>query len=167
MNNRGNKVVRDIAKTEDSRNSNQMKQSITVFIVDDHPLIRFGLRLSLGQIEGIEVVGEAIDGYSAIDKIQQTLPDVALVDVDMPGLSGTSAIRVLRKSLPHMKIIVLSTYHDENYIRDSMGAGADAYVLKNINVDGLANIIKSFAEDTPIFSPYMIRRITQHVKSYT
>lgn len=134
------------------------KKITTVFIADDHPLIRFGLRLSLGQIEGIRIIGEAIDGYSAIEKIRQTPPDVALLDVDMPGLSGTGAIRILRKSLSAMKIIVLSTYHNEHYIRETMEAGADGYVLKNIDVDGLAAIIKSFANGTSIFSPYMIRR---------
>jgi DNA-binding NarL/FixJ family response regulator len=140
-----------------------MKKKITtVFIADDHPLIRFGLRLSLDQIDGIQIIGEAIDGYSAIDKIRQFPPDVALVDVDMPGLSGTSAIRILRKSLSDMKIIVLSTYHDENYIRETMEAGADGYVLKNIDVDGLADIIKSFAEGAKIISPYMIRRREEH-----
>jgi DNA-binding NarL/FixJ family response regulator len=147
------------AETESNRNASQMENKITtVFIADDHPLIRLGLRLSLGQIEGIRIIGEAIDGYSAIDKIRQEPPDVALVDVDMPGLSGTSAIRVLRKTLPHMKIIVLSTYHNENYIRETMEAGADGYVLKNIDVDGLADIIKSFVNGTTIFSPYMISR---------
>jgi DNA-binding NarL/FixJ family response regulator len=144
----------------------QMKKKITtVFIADDHPLIRLGLRLSLGQIEGIQIVGEAIDGYSAIDKIRQAPPDVALVDVDMPGLSGTSAIRVLRKTLPHMKIIVLSTYHNEDYIRETMEAGADGYVLKNIDVDGLADIIKSFVDGTIIFSPYMISRRDEQAAS--
>jgi DNA-binding NarL/FixJ family response regulator len=134
------------------------KKTTTVFIADDHPLIRLGLRLSLGQIEGIQIIGEAIDGYSAIEKIRETPPDVALVDVDMPGLSGTSAIRVLRKSMSDMIIIVLSTYHNEDYIRETMEAGADGYVLKNIDVDGLAAIIKAFIEGTAIFSPYMIKR---------
>jgi DNA-binding NarL/FixJ family response regulator len=147
------------AETESNHNASPMKKKvITVFIADDHPLIRLGLRLSLGQIEGIQIIDEAIDGYSAIDKIRQAPPDVALMDVDMPGLSGTSAIRVLRKSLPDMKIIVLSTYHNENYIRETMEAGADGYVLKNIDVDGLADIIKSFVDGTTIFSPYMISR---------
>jgi DNA-binding NarL/FixJ family response regulator len=147
------------AETVGNRIPSPMEKKITtVFIADDHPLIRLGLRLSLGQIEGIRIIGEAIDGYSAIDKIRQAPPDVALVDVDMPGLSGTGAIRVLRKTLPDMKIIVLSTYHNENYIRETMEAGADGYVLKNIDVDTLADIIKSFVAGTTIFSPYMINR---------
>lgn len=130
----------------------------TVFIADDHPLIRFGLRLSLEQLEGITVIGEAIDGYSAIEKILKCPPDVALVDVDMPGLSGTGAIRILRKSLPHLGIIVLSTYHNDEYIRETMDAGADCYVLKNVAMDELAAIIKSYTQKTPLVSPYLIER---------
>lgn len=132
------------------------KGDTTVFIADDHPLIRFGLRLSLEAVDGIRVIGEAIDGYSAVEKILDTLPDVALVDVDMPGLSGTGAIRVLRRSLPKLKIIVLSTYHNDDYIRETMAAGADGYVLKNVNVDELARIIKSYAARTSISSPFLI-----------
>lgn len=134
------------------------KGDTTVFIADDHPLIRFGLRLSLEDVGGIRVIGEAIDGYNAIERILENPPDVALVDVDMPGLSGTGAIRVLRKALPKLRIIVLSTYHSDEYIRETMDAGADGYVLKNVTVDELAGIIKSYAENTPLVSPYLIRR---------
>jgi DNA-binding NarL/FixJ family response regulator len=139
------------------------KGDITVFIADDHPLIRFGLRLSLEDTDGIRVIGEAIDGYSAIEKILKTPPDVALIDVDMPGLSGTGAIRVLRRSLPMLRIVVLSTYHHDEYIRETMDAGADGYVLKNVNVDELARIIKSYSASTSIASPYLINQGTKPV----
>jgi DNA-binding NarL/FixJ family response regulator len=146
------------------RNTHSHKKGdTTVFIADDHPLIRFGLRLSLEDTDGIRVIGEAIDGYSAIEKILKTPPDVALVDVDMPGLSGTGAIRVLRRSLPMLRIIVLSTYHHDEYIRETMDAGADGYVLKNVNVDELARIIKSYAARTSIASPCLINRGTKPV----
>ncbi|MDD2335930.1 MAG: response regulator transcription factor [Geobacteraceae bacterium] len=120
------------------------KRETTVFIADDHPLIRLGLRLSLEQVDGIKVIGEAIDGYSAVEKILVFLPDVALLDVEMPGLSGTAAIRALRKLLPKLRIIVLSTYHNDHYIRETMDAGADGYVLKNIKIDDLARTIQSY-----------------------
>ena len=118
--------------------------TIRIFLADDHPLLRTGLRLSLDQQEGVELIGEAEDGFSAVEKIQANPPDVSLIDVDMPGLSGIEAIRVLRKSLPQMKIIVLSTYSDDTYIRESMEAGADGYVLKCVGINELVKIIKSF-----------------------
>ncbi len=132
------------------------KISIRVFLADDHPLMRLGLRLSLEQIEGIEVIGEASDGFSAVEKIQDDPPDVSLLDVDMPGLSGVGAIRVLRKSFPEMKILVLSSYSDESYITDAMQAGANGYVLKGIGSEELAKLIKSFGSGKTVVSPYLV-----------
>src|SRR5208282_144651 len=92
---------------------------VKVFIADDHPLIRMGLSMALNAKDNIEVIGDADNGFDAIEKIKQLIPDVALLDIDMPGLSGTAAVRVLRRIFPDMKILVLSTYNDEHYIKDS------------------------------------------------
>ena len=127
-----------------------------IFLADDHPLLRTGLRLSLSQEKGIEIIGEASDGFSAVEKIQADPPDVALIDVDMPGMSGIGAIRILCKAIPEMKILVLSTYNDEKYIRDAMQAGADGYVLKSVGISELVKIIKCFSEGQPIVSPYLV-----------
>lgn len=127
-----------------------------VFIADDHPLFRCGLRLSLNQKENIKVVGEAEDGFGAVEKIMSNRPDIALIDVDMPGLSGIGAIRMLRKAIPELKILVLSAYDDEKYVLDSMTAGADGYVLKSIDVGPLIEIIELFCEGRPVFSPYLL-----------
>ena len=127
-----------------------------VFIADDHPLFRCGLRLSLNQKENIEVVGEAENGFKAVEKILSGHPDIALIDVDMPGLSGIGAIRILRKEIPALKILVLSAHDDDHYVRDSMSAGADGYVLKSIDVDTLIQIIELFCKGEPVFSPYLL-----------
>ena len=132
------------------------ERTLRVFLADDHPLMRVGLRLSLGQLAGIEIVGEASDGFSAVERIRATLPDVALIDVDMPGLSGIGAIRILRKALPDMIAIVLSTYNDDDYIRQSLNAGAHGYVLKAVSSDELVNIIKDFAAGVTPVSPYLV-----------
>ncbi len=127
-----------------------------VFLADDHPLLRIGLRFSLDRQENIEVIGEAGDGFSAVAKIQIDPPDVSLIDVDMPGLSGIRTIRVLRKSIPQMKILVLSTHNDETYIKDAMKAGADGYVLKSVEVQELVRIMESFCEGKSVLSPYLV-----------
>lgn len=127
-----------------------------IFLADDHPLLRTGLRLSLSQEKDIEIIGEASDGFSAVEKIQADPPDVSLIDVDMPGMSGIGAIRILCKAIPDMKILVLSTYNDEKYIRDAMQAGADGYVLKSVGISELVRIIKHFNEGRPIVSPYLV-----------
>lgn len=132
------------------------KESIQVFLADDHPLLRTGLRLSLSHKEDIEFIGEAEDGYSAVEKIQAYQPDVSLIDVDMPRLSGIGVIRILRKSFPQMKFIVLSTYNDENYIQKAMEAGADGYVLKCVGINELVKIIKSIWFEKPVISPFLV-----------
>ena len=132
------------------------KESIRIFLADDHPLLRTGLRLSLDHKEDIELIGEAEDGYSAIEKIQACRPDVSLIDVDMPRLSGIGVIRILRKSFPQMKLIVLSTYNDENYIQKAMEAGADGYVLKCVGINELVKIIKSIWFEKPVISPFLV-----------
>ena len=127
-----------------------------VFIADDHPLFRCGLRLSLNQKENIEVVGEAENGFKAVEKILSDRADIALIDIDMPGLSGIGAIRMLRKEMPELKILVLSAHDDDHYIHDSMSAGADGYLLKSIDVDDLVDIIALFCKGEPVFSPYLL-----------
>jgi len=129
---------------------------IKVFLADDHPLLRAGLRISLGQRNDMELIGEAGDGFSAVEKIRVNPPDVSLIDVDMPGLSGIGVIRILRKSIPEMKILVLSTYNDDNYIKSAMAAGADGYVLKSVGIEELEKIIKSFHAGKPEISPYLV-----------
>lgn len=140
--------------------SQRENQPIKVFIADDHPLLRIGLRLAFETIETIVIVGESDNGFETIEKIQQTVPDVALIDIDMPGLSGIPAIRVLRKAFPDMKLLALSTYNDTNYIKNAMKAGADGYVLKTIDIDGLARLITAFHAGQPVVSPYLVNLAT-------
>jgi DNA-binding NarL/FixJ family response regulator len=132
------------------------KKTVKIFLADDHPLLRMGLSLSFNAKDNIKVVGEADNGFDAIDKIKQLVPDVVLMDIDMPGLSGTAAIRVLRKIFPDMKILALSTYNDKNFIMESMSAGANGYILKTVDIDNLARIIIAFDEGEEIISPYLL-----------
>ncbi|HTP64043.1 MAG TPA: response regulator transcription factor [Geobacteraceae bacterium] len=133
-----------------------LQNKVRIFLADDHPLLRMGLRLAFEAKENIEVVGESDNGFDAIDCIKKLVPDVALMDIDMPGLSGTAAIRMLRKIFPDMKILALSTYNDRNYVMESMGAGADGYLLKTVDMDNLTEIIVAFHEGKEIISPYLL-----------
>lgn len=131
-------------------------QSITVFIADDHPILRIGLSMYLESKQNIKIIGEADNGFDAVNAINQNPPDVVLMDVDMPGLSGIEAIRVLRKTLPDMKIIVLSTYTKKEYIQEAMMEGANGYVAKNTKIDELIKIIEDFAAGRESHSPYLL-----------
>jgi DNA-binding NarL/FixJ family response regulator len=129
---------------------------MNIFLADDHPLFRIGLRIALDQEEEMKVIGEASDGFSAVEKIQSNPPDLSLIDVDMPGISGIRAIRILRKAMPEMKILVLSTYDDEKYIHEAMLAGADGYLLKCVEVADLVKVIRSVCEGRQIVSPFLV-----------
>jgi len=129
---------------------------IRIFLADDHPLLRTGLKFSFDQSEHIELIGEASDGYSAVEKIQIDPPDVVLLDVDMPGLTGIGVIHLLRRLYPQMKILMLSNYNDDNYIKAAMEAGADGYVLKCVEINELIKIIRSIWEEKPLLSPYLV-----------
>ncbi|MGA2403339.1 MAG: response regulator transcription factor [Syntrophobacteraceae bacterium] len=129
---------------------------MNIFLADDHPLFRMGLRIALDQEDEMKVIGEASDGFSAVEKIQNNPPDLSLIDVDMPGISGIRAIRILRKAMPEMKILVLSTYDDERYINEAMSAGADGYLLKCVEIADLVKVIRSVHEGKKIVSPFLI-----------
>lgn len=127
-----------------------------VFLADDHPLLRTGLRISLSQHADIDFIGEANDGFKAVEKIKANPPDVALIDVDMPGLSGMAAIRLLRKHYPDMKLLILSSYSDRHYVEEAMQAGANGYILKSIDINELVDVIRAFARNEQVMSPYLM-----------
>jgi DNA-binding NarL/FixJ family response regulator len=137
---------------------------VNIFLADDHPLFRMGLRIALDQEDEMKVIGEASDGFSAVEKIRSNPPDLSLIDVDMPGISGIRAIRILRKALPEMKILVLSTYDDEKYVHEAMLAGADGYLLKCVEVPELVAVIRSVCEGKQVVSPFLVNLA---IESYT
>lgn len=102
------------------------ERPIRVVIVDDHPILRIGLSMYLERNPRIRIVGEADNGFDAVRLISEELPDVVLMDIDMPGLSGIEATRLLRKGLPELIVIVLSTYTKKEYIQEAMAEGATA-----------------------------------------
>jgi DNA-binding NarL/FixJ family response regulator len=129
---------------------------IKVFLADDHPLFRSGLKYSLGNQDDFVIMGEASDGYTAVEKINEDKPDIALLDLDMPGLSGIAAIRLVKKRMPDLIMLILSTYSDEKHVREAMGAGADGYLLKNIPLTELQSVIRQFIKKEPCYSPYLV-----------
>ncbi len=107
-----------------------MDPTVRVLIVDDHAVVRTGIRLLLDQEEGIEAVGEASSGRDAIFEARSLKPDVILMDVVMPGGSGLDVIPTLLKEQPETKVLVLSMQDDPRYVREAFAAGATGYVLK-------------------------------------
>jgi len=141
-------------------------KNIKIFLADDHPLIRTGLRHSLSVRDGFDVVGEASDGYSAIEKISRLRPDIALIDMDMPGLTGNDVIRFFKKNMSELKLLILSTYSDKKFISEAMRAGADGYILKNVPIDELEKILRELCDGKSCFSPYLINLTTEDEQEY-
>ncbi len=115
---------------------------IRVLVVDDHRLVREGLTSLLRLQPGIEVCGEASDGDEALSKAKSLKPDVILMDIRMPGMSGIAAARLIKKDLPDVKIIMLTMMDQEGYVYESVKAGATGYLLKDVSLEELVGSIR-------------------------
>lgn len=115
---------------------------VRVMIVDDHEIVREGVRASLSRAPGIDVVGEASTGREALRRVRQTLPDIALIDLRLPDMRGEDLTRELSRDFPGTKVIILSTYLSEETVRGALQAGAAAYVTKSAGLPELMAAIE-------------------------
>jgi two-component system response regulator NreC len=104
--------------------------AISILIADDHGLIRVGLRALLQEVDEIAVVGEAEDGYTALQRISELKPNIVLLDISLPGLSGIEVARQVRELSPMTRVLMLTVHEDEGMLRESIRAGAHGYILK-------------------------------------
>ena len=118
---------------------------IEVVLVEDYKLTRVGLRMALNEFDDIEVVGEAEDAEKGIELIKELKPDVVLMDLGLPGMSGLEATRKLQDIVPESKIIILTSHGQEEEVLAALGIGAKAYCLKDISPETLALVIKNVA----------------------
>ena len=120
---------------------------IRVLLADDHEIVRAGLRLLIEGQDDMEVVGEAATGEEAINSVRALRPNVAVVDLTMPGIGGLGAIRTLRREGGPTKVVVLTRHEDDAYVRELMAAGTTAYVLKHSGSAQLLNAIRAAARN--------------------
>ncbi len=118
----------------------------TVLIVEDHPLTRQSLSFGLRKVPNLTVVGELTNGQEAVDKVKKLKPDVILMDLVMPVLSGIKATKFIKQHHPDCKVIILSSHDDKNKVFSAFRSGADAYCLKDIDLNKLSQIISMVAE---------------------
>ncbi len=135
---------------------------IRVVVADDHPVVRQGLCTMLEIEEDICVVGRAGDGAEAIELTRTTKPDIVLMDVQMPGIDGIEALRRIRAEDPDARVIVLTTYRNEDYIFPSLEAGARGYLLKDTSREELAQAIRAVAAGESLLDPEIARRAAQN-----
>ena len=128
-------------------------KKIKVLIVDDHTLVRAGIRSLLTLVEDIEVVGEASDGKEALVKVRQLMPDVVLMDLAMPIMGGLEATRRIRREFPEVKVLALTQYDDSEYVIPIIDAGARGFVTKMAAFSELASAIQAAYRGDSFLSP--------------
>lgn len=134
---------------------------IRVVLVDDHALVRSGMRALVEQMHGIDVVGEATDGREALGLVERLRPHVVLMDITMPELNGLEAAERLRREHPEVRIVLLSMHADEAYVARAVAVGAHGYVLKSADAAELELAIRSAARGQAYLSPAIARTVTQ------
>jgi DNA-binding NarL/FixJ family response regulator len=132
---------------------------IRVLVVDDHAVVREGLRTFLGLQDGIEVVGEAGDGESAVRAAEALRPDVVLMDLVMPGLGGVGAMRELRRRLPGCRVIVLTSYAQDDRLLPAIRAGAAGYLLKDAEPREIARAVRAAHAGEALLDPSVAARV--------
>jgi DNA-binding NarL/FixJ family response regulator len=138
-----------------------MKKKCRIVIAEDHTILREGLCALLNAHEEFEVIGEAKDGLEAISCVERLQPDLLLVDLSMPKMSGISAISQIRKQFSEIKIIVLTVHDTEEYLRAALNAGANGYILKDASHNELVVAIKNVLDGKPFLSPGVSESVIQ------
>lgn len=139
--------------------------SIKVLIADDHVFYREGVRALLGNVQEIEVVGEASNGEEAIANTRELQPDVILMDLKMPGMNGIDATRRIHESHPGTGVLVITMFDDDDSVFAAMRAGARGYLLKDADKDEVVRAIVAVHRGEAIFSPAIAQRMMQYFSS--
>ncbi len=141
-----------------------MADKISIMITDDHALVRQGIRAFLELQPDLAVIGEADSGEAAVRKAAELVPDIMLMDLVMPGIGGVEATRQVKQVSPRTQVIVLTSYHEDEYIFPALRAGALSYVLKDVGPDELAETIRKAARDESVLHPRVAARVVQEIR---
>lgn len=142
-----------------------MADEIRVLIADDHAVVRQGLKTYLQLIDGIDVVGEAADGSEAIERVRDLVPDVVLMDLVMPRVGGIEAIREIRAVSPSTKVLVLTSFTEDEKVFAAVKAGAAGYLLKDVQPDDLAEAVRVVHRGEALLHPSIAARLMQEFAS--
>ena len=140
-------------------------EKIRVLIVDDHLLFSSGVRVLLEQSDQFIVLGEVADGLEGVKRTESLKPDIVLMDIHMPGISGREALRLIRESAPEAKVVMLTVSEDANDLIECLREGAAGYILKNIAADTLVDALLKIHRGESIISPKMTSRLVRHLQA--
>lgn len=141
-----------------------MAESISVLLVDDHSMVREGVRAFLVTQPGITVVGEAGSGEEAVKLAAQHVPDVILMDLIMPEMDGVEATRRVKQVSPRSRVVVLTSYHEDEHIFPALKAGAFSYVLKDVSAEELASAVRKAAVGEAVLHPRVAARVIKELQ---
>ena len=138
-------------------------RKITILLVDDHEVVRQGLRAYLDAQPDFKVIGEASSGEEAVEAAMEYLPDVMLMDLVMSGIGGVEATRKVKDITPRTQIVVLTSYHQDEFIFPALQAGAISYVLKDVMMDDLADAIRKASRGEAVLHPRVAERVIREI----
>ncbi len=140
-------------------------EPIRILIADDHPLFRDGLRVLLESVSDMQVIGEAATGEAALTQAQALQPDLILMDIKMPGINGIEATRRLLQTSPHLRILMLTMFEDDESVFAAIRAGARGYLLKGATQEETLRAIRAVASGEAIFGPAVAERLMHYFNS--
>ena len=140
-------------------------EPIRVLIVDDHAMVRRGLKSFLESEENIEVIGEAADGQEALEKVKDLVPDVILMDLVMPGMDGIAVTRQIHSLSPTSRVLVLTSFGEDEKVFASIKAGAMGYLLKDVPAEDLGRAIRSVANGEFLLHPQIARKVLEELNT--
>lgn len=141
------------------------RAAFTVLIAEDHPVFRDGLRALVGALDGGQVVAEAANGDDAVEQALAVQPDVIVMDLNLPGTDGVEATRRIVTASPHVRVLVLTMFDDEDSVFAAMRAGARGYLLKDADQAEIARAIEAVADGEAIFGPAVATRVLAYFAS--
>lgn len=139
--------------------------TVSVVVADDHPVVRAGLAALLSSLPDVEVVGVAATGQEAVNEVRRLRPDVAILDLQMPGLDGFAATREITRWVPGVAVLILTMFDDDESVFAAMRAGARGYIVKGAQQDEIARAIRAVAVSEAIFSAGVAQRVLAFLSS--
>ena len=140
-----------------------MNEPITVILIDDHSMVRQGVRAFLETQPDIHVVAEADTGEEGLQMVREHAPDVVLMDLIMPGMDGVEATRSVKEVSPRTQVIVLTSYHQDEHIFPAIRAGALSYLLKDVGPEALADAVRQASHGEAVLHPRVAARVVQEI----
>jgi DNA-binding NarL/FixJ family response regulator len=140
-----------------------MEDNIRIIIADDHEIFRKGLKVVLGRLKNVDLIGEATSGDEVMHLLEESEADIVLMDIEMPFMNGIEATRQISRKYPEVRVLALTMFNNDHYIQDMLDAGAKGFLLKNVNKDILDRALNSVASGNTYYSDELFNFFTKKI----